>query len=249
MVNMDDAPLSVPRQPYTVRVLHLPAGDALPLGSARNRAAAIAQYRLLLFIDIDCIVGAACIGAVRETLQWRDCILCPDVLYLPDRYPVRVWHEADLRRRSQRHPARNFPVMGLTRAWNPGFLWSVAFAVRASTFYGLGGFDERFSGYGAEDTDLGFKANDYGLELIYRTGAPVFHQHHTLSQPPLHHFADIVRNASLFHDKWGIWPMQDRLDGFAAAGLLERGATELRILRYPTGAEIRAARQPDTVLF
>jgi GT2 family glycosyltransferase len=249
VVNMDSAPLSLPRQPFAVRVIDLPSAGALPLGAARNRAAAAAQHRLLCFLDVDCIVSARSLTALRQGFARQDCMLCPEVLYLPAGEPTPGWREDVLRRRGVAHPVRNFPVHGQLREFNPGFLWGVAFAFRASTFYRLGGFDEQFTGYGAEDTDLGFNANAHGLPLIYQAGAPIFHQHHTLYEPPLQHFADIVRNAVLFHGKWGIWPMQERLDAFVAAGLLERSETGLRIIRYPTDEEVAAARQSDDVMF
>ena len=249
VVNMDSAPLTIPRQTFSVRVIDFPSAGSLPLGAARNRGAAAAQHRLLLFLDVDCIVSARSLTAVRMGFERQDCMLCPEVLYLPAGEPAPGWREDALRRRGIAHPVRNFPVHGQLREFNPGFLWGVAFAFRASTFYRLGGFDEQFTGYGAEDTDLGFNANAHGLPLIYQAGTPVFHQHHALYQPPLQHFADIVRNAVLFHGKWGIWPMQDRLDAFVAAGLLERSESALRIVRYPTADEIAAARQADEVMF
>jgi GT2 family glycosyltransferase len=249
VVNMDAPPLTIAPQPFPVRVLDFPAGPTLPLGAARNRAAFAAQHHLLLFLDVDCIVSARAIGAIAQACERQDSMLCPDVLYLPAGQPNPGWTEDALRLRGVPHPVRRFPVHGELREHNPGFLWSLAFATRAATFYRLGGFDERFTGYGAEDTDLGFRANAAGLPLIYLGGATIFHQHHTLAWPPLHHFADIVRNSVLFHSLWGIWPMEDRLDAFVAAGLLERTPTELHILRYPTADEIAAARQADTVLF
>jgi hypothetical protein len=249
VVNMDAMPLVLPRQEFPVRIIDYPAGGALPLGAARNRAAAAAAHRLLCFLDVDCIVSARTLSLVRVAFERQDCVLAPEVLYLGAGDIGRDWREGVLRRRGMRHPVRNFPLSGQVREFNPGFLWSVAFAMRASSFYRIGGFDEQFTGYGAEDTDLGFRANARGLPLIYQAGAPVFHQYHPIYEPPLQHFADIVRNAVLFEARWGIWPMQERLDGFVAAGLLERTARGVRILRYPTPAEVAQARQPESVIF
>ncbi|HEY7007353.1 MAG TPA: hypothetical protein VH395_00345 [Jatrophihabitantaceae bacterium] len=36
--------------------------------------------------------------------------------------------------------------------------------------------------------------------------------------------ADIVRNARLFHQRWGWWPMRSRLAGFAELGLIRYDA-------------------------
>ena len=43
-----------------------------------------------------------------------------------------------------------------------------------------------------------------------------------MSVPPVEHVADIVRNARLFHDVWGTWPMQGWLDEFERRGLVHR---------------------------
>jgi GT2 family glycosyltransferase len=248
VVNLDAAPLHPPRLEFPVRVLHHPA-ENLPLGAARNRAAAAAQYRLLCFLDVDCVVSARSIERATTAIARQDCMLAPEMLYLPAHAMGTDWREGALRRIGLRHPARNFPPSGEQREHNPGFLWSVAFLMRARTFYALGGFDEVFTGYGAEDTDLGFRGNEAGLPLIYQGGAPIFHQHHTLYWPPLQHFPDIVRNSLLFHQRWGIWPMLDRLGAFQEMGLIDRTETTLRVLRYPTPAEIAAARQGDEVIF
>lgn len=249
IVNMDETPLVVPRPSFAVRVIDFPTGATLPLAAARNRAAAAAQHGLLVFLDVDCMVSARTIEVVGAAAARMDCVVAPEVLYLHAGDVGPDWREGVLRRCGVRHPVRNFPPSGQQREFNPGFLWSVAFAMRARSFYRLHGFDESFTGYGAEDTDLGFHANEHDMPLIYQSGAPVFHQYHPIYAPPLQHFADIVRNATRFHERWGIWPMQERLDGFVAAGLLERRPQGLRILRYPTAAEVAAAKQPPSVLF
>ncbi|MET0931866.1 MAG: hypothetical protein ABWX74_20295, partial [Aeromicrobium sp.] len=48
------------------------------------------------------------------------------------------------------------------------------------------------------------------------------HQHHPVSSPPLEHVEDIVRNATVFHDRWGAWPMGGWLDAFEERGLVRR---------------------------
>lgn len=46
----------------------------------------------------------------------------------------------------------------------------------------LGGFRESYRGYGGEDT---------------------FHPYHRVSDPPVEHLDDILRNAEVFHETWG----------------------------------------------
>jgi N-acetylglucosaminyl-diphospho-decaprenol L-rhamnosyltransferase len=52
--------------------------------------------------------------------------------------------------------------------------------------------------------------------------AAAFHQHHAVSSPPVEHVDDILRNAALFHDRWGDWPMTGWLAAFEELGLVGR---------------------------
>ena len=111
----------------------------------------------------------------------------------------------------------------------------------------IGGFDESFSGYGAEDTDLAFRADAAGVPILFLGGPRAYHQHHGSYDPPLQHFRDIVANAARFHARHGFWPMDGWLADFARLGLIEPpGEGPLRVLRHPAAAEIaRAACGPD----
>ena len=55
------------------------------------------------------------------------------------------------------------------------------------------------------------------------------------SDPPVEHVADIVRNANLFHERWGWWPMAGWLEAFDARGLahLRDGRWECRLPVVP----------------
>ncbi len=248
VVDMAETPLTLPRLNFPARVESMPSAG-LPLAAARNRAAKLARHGALCFLDVDCVVSRDSLAHALAALRRQDCVVAPDVRYLPAGAMHPHWHEADLARVALPHPARHFPPLGEVREPHPGFLWSVAFLMRARSFYDLGGFDEIFRGYGAEDTDLGFRAALAGLPLIYVGGRPIFHQHHTLHWPPLPHFADIVRNSVMFYRRYEIWPMLDRLRAFEALGYIRREADQITILRYPTGPEIAATRQGDDRLF
>ena len=52
----------------------------------------------------------------------------------------------------------------------PGYFWSLAFAMRRVHFESVGGFNESFIGYGAEDTDFAFRATCSGLDLAFLGG-------------------------------------------------------------------------------
>ena len=140
---------------------------------------------------------------------------------------------------------RAFPTTGVRGEDNPGLFWSLAFAIRRARFDALGGFDERFSGYGAEDTDFGFRAHAKDVPLLFVGGAIACHQYHTVFDPPVQHFADILRNAEQFRRIWGFWPMRGWLDAFAARGLIAVTDEELIVLRHPTSDDLLLAEQPS----
>ena len=243
VVDMSDAPVRLPPLGFPVRVERL-AGDALPLAAARNLAAALASGDILLFLDVDCIVSSAVCDRMQAVLAEHDAVICPEVLYLPAG-AVRPGplSEVDLSAAGRPHPVRPFPREGESPEGNPGLFWSLAFALRRSTFHRLGGFDETYVGYGAEDTDLGFRIAREGLPLLFAGGVPVFHQHHDGYNPPLQHFRALIANAKRFHAAWSIWPMDGWLRAMADLGLVDWSSDELTICRDPTPAEIAAAQK------
>ncbi|KAK0331601.1 hypothetical protein LTR94_028272, partial [Friedmanniomyces endolithicus] len=221
---------------------------ALPLAKARNRAASLASGDNLLFLDVDCIPSAQLCDTIASRLKQCDVVVCPKVLYLGPGHARSGWREADLQALGLAHPVRVFPNSGMRVETNPGLFWSLAFAIRRCTFDKLGGFDEGYVGYGAEDTDFGFSVRRSGLELIFDGDATAYHQHHEGFDPPLQHFEAVVANARRFHTKWGLWPMEGWLKDMREMGLIEWG-TNLSIVRRPTAQEIAAARKSDARAF
>lgn len=243
VIDMSDAPVTLPPLSFPVRIERL-AGDALPLAAARNLAAALASGDNLLFLDVDCIVSSSVCGRMQALLAEHDAVVCPEVLYLPaGAVPPGPLSETDLRAAGRPHPVRPFPQEGESLERNPGLFWSLAFALRRSTFHRLGRFDETYVGYGAEDTDLGFRIEREGLPLLFAGDAPVFHQHHEGYDPPLQHFRALIANANRFHAAWSIWPMDGWLRAMADLGLVDWSSEELTIHRDPTPAEIAASRK------
>jgi GT2 family glycosyltransferase len=245
IVDMSDTAVEQPVADFPIKLIrHVTEG--LPLAAARNLAAGRAGSSSLLFLDVDCIPGASLISAMAEALKHADTLICAEVRYLTaaDTKPG-LWSEASLSAAGMPHPARRFPPSGLAQEANFGLFWSLAFGISASGFAAVGGFDESFTGYGAEDTDFAFRAKEAGLELLFLGGASAYHQHHGVFDPPLQHFADILRNARVFHDKWGLWPMAGWLDAFAELGLIDRTDTDITVIRVPTDLDLRGATQPE----
>lgn len=241
IVDMSDEPLALTGLQPFVRIERLETAG-LPLAKARNRAAACATGDRLIFLDVDCIPMRECLGRLSAAMNETDGLICAEIRYLGPGDAKAGWDEATLIAKGRAHPVRPFPRYGLKAVSNLGLFWSLAFAVRRSTFEAIGGFDERFTGYGGEDTDFGFAAEQAGCPLYFLGGAIACHQYHETFDPPLQHFEDIIANANRFRRKWGFWPMSGWLDQFAQAGLIAWQRDHVRMLRRPSEDEIASAR-------
>lgn len=204
-------------------VVRVPPGAAgLRLAAARNagaRAARALGAELLVFLDADCVPGPELIGAYASAAaRHPDAVLCGPVTYLPA--GAALDPEA-LRTATAPHPARPAPPPGALQPATPGqypLFWSLSFAVAPAVWDAAGGFDERYEGYGGEDTDFAFSLRERGIPLVWVGGADAYHQHHETSSPPWQHLDDILRNGALFARRWGEWPMTGWLHAFADAG-------------------------------
>lgn len=101
----------------------------------------------------------------------------------------------------------------------------MSFACSDDAWRRSGGFCEDYVGYGGEDTDFARVALVTGLDLGWVGAARAFHQWHQVSRPPVEHVADIVRNARIFHARWGEWPMLGWLEAFEERKLVRRTST------------------------
>lgn len=214
--------------PETV-VVDLPPAPRLPLAAARNKGADVALMagaEVVIFLDVDCLASPRLIeGYVAAASAGEDALWCGPVAYLdPPRHATGGYTAEELEE-AEPHPARPAPQPGeLERGQDPNLFWSLSFAVNARGWRRLGGFDEEFLGYGAEDTDLAHRAASLGLPLWWVGGALGFHQWHPVSDPPLEHLHDIVDNANRFRRRWGWFPMGSWLRDFEALGLVRRSA-------------------------
>lgn len=241
IVDMDSDPaLLVPQAPFPIQ-LKILGGNGLPLAAARNVAARAASGGHLLFLDVDCIPMRGLVGAMNDQLGRDDSLICAEAFYLGPDDARGAWDEDELKRSSLSHPARAFPAQGVREEAHAGLFWSLVFGIRRHRFFDLGGFDEAFVGYGAEDTDFGFRAQRAGIPLMFMGGPGAFHQHHAVLNPPLQHLEDIVRNAQLFYDRWRFWPMDDWLQAFADMGLVTRSSDRITLKRTATDGELAKA--------
>lgn len=226
----------------------------LPMARARNLAAerAIAdEAELLIFLDVDCIPAPRLVARYRDAAHRHPgALLCGPVTYLPapgvDGYDL-----ADLDSSWNPHPARPAPENGVVvPSVEYQLFWSLSFAVTSLTWRRIGGFWPGYTGYGGEDTDFGQQAAHRGVPLMWVGGADAYHQYHPVSDPPVEHLADIVRNANIFHQRWGWWPMGGWLDEFDRRSLIARDhAGKIRVLAAEGAASsFDGGRHRETVM-
>jgi hypothetical protein len=218
-------PVIVAEEGSPAMVIELPAEEPIPIAQGRNRGAAAAleeSAEQLVFLDVDCIPSAELIG--RYQTEHADALLCGPVTYLAPSGP-RGYVMSELMAQRNPHPARPAPPDGdVLPTTEYALFWSLSFAVTATTWDRIGGFCERYRGYGGEDTDFAQCAAARKVPMRWVGGADAFHQFHPTTDPPVHHVDDILRNAAIFHERWGWWPMQGWLAAFEANGLIARAA-------------------------
>lgn len=211
-----------------------PGRSGLRLAAARNAGAdcaAASGAELIVFLDADCVPGPDLVDRyVDAAVRHPDAVLCGPVTYLEP--GVDVSDRDTLLASTNPHRARPFPPAGqsLPAAEDDyNLFWSLSFAMTADAWAASPRFDERYEGYGGEDTDFGFALRNANIPLVWVGGAHAYHQHHPTSSPPWQHLDDILKNGRRFAERWGEWPMTGWLAAFEEAGAVRwDGATWLR---------------------
>ena len=171
VVALDDAEIDevVESAEVATRVVHVRSeGAALPLALARNtgaREAIIDGADLLVFLDVDCIPGRRLVERyVHAARVLPHALLSGPVAHLD---PPRSGCSYDLDEieTAPGHPDRPVPPEdAIVPGADHRLFWSLSFAVTSATWVELGGFCERYDGYGAEDTDFGQVARAKGID-------------------------------------------------------------------------------------
>lgn len=237
VVEMGERRNPLPQVSFPIVEVRLTATELLPLAAARNLAVRHASKDTLLFLDVDCIPSEHFVRNLIADVLRYNAIISPEVFYLPERVDLTNANDTYLSEIGASHPVRIFPKSGAVQENNPGLFWSLAFAMRRCTFSMLGEFCEDYIGYGAEDTDFGFKADKHGVRHLLTASCCAFHQYHESMDPPLNHFDDIVANASTFYKRWGKWPMEGWLQAFADRKLIDWRHDHIVVLASPTAMQ------------
>jgi len=241
---MQDTAYDLPAVSFPVTQMMVP-GDGLPLAAARNAAARATSGASLVFLDMDCIPAPTLLADYAARLDDLDGLLMGEVLYLPGGATAGDWRYDDFAAVAVRHSDRQgAPARPIERCADYRCFWSLNFAMRRGTFFAVGGFDERYSGYGAEDTDFGKVVDRAGIPIAWIRGGLAYHQYHPHHMPPVHHLDSVVRNAELFEEKWGYRTMGHWLHAFRLMGLIDdRKGRPIRILRRPGPADLALTAQ------
>lgn len=210
----------LPETRFPIRQIMMGA-DGIPLAAARNAAAQTALGEQLIFLDVDCIPAPSLVTDYLAQLAAVDAVLMGEVLYLPSGATAEGLDFARFAALGVKHSERaGPPIEALGDCSDYRCFWSLNFAMRRATFLALDGFDERYVGYGGEDTDFGRVAMAAGIPIHWVRGARVYHQYHPHHMPPVHHVDSVIANAARFRDKWGHFTMEHWLKAFTLMGLI-----------------------------
>ncbi|MHA6782225.1 glycosyltransferase [Pseudonocardia saturnea] len=171
-----------PRNPVggpPVRVVTQP-DRGFRAAAARNLGVRHSGGEVLVFLDADTVPEPGFLAALT-----RRAAVCPDVLAVGRR------RHADLSGLAPGADPRTLPELPEPAWLREGYagsrdlldadgrsfryVISAVLACRRSLFDDLGGFDERFVGYGGEDWDLAYRAWNAGAVLVHERAAVAWH--------------------------------------------------------------------------
>ena len=220
----------------------LDAGAPRPLGAARNAAVACALTEgadLLVMLDPDCLVCPEALArletAAGRVPKSRPAVLVAPVHRLPPLPAGRTsYDEAELAA-APPHPDLPLPPPDgqLRRESDLRMLRSTSWAIRATDWQRVGGFDEGYRGHGSEELDFAQRLAGAGGRLWWVGGATAYHRDPVPSDPPLARLDDVLSNANRFKACWGWFPMEPWLAAFAERGLAHHDPVQDRWVAGP----------------
>lgn len=171
VVVADDGSAQPPVVPAGVRLVRQ-EDLGFRAAAARNLGAADSTSDVLLFLDADTVPEPGYVAALV-----RRAAACPDVLAVGRR------RHADLSGDGRELPEPAWLRDGLAASRDLldadgrsfRFVLSAVLALRRELWEDLGGFDERYVGYGGEDWDLAYRAWNNGAVLVHEPDAVAWH--------------------------------------------------------------------------
>lgn len=209
---------------------HKFATDAsLPISRARIKGFTACATDTVVYLDADCICSPTLLGSMIDAAIPGN-VITANIVQL-DSQVDSINMNMLTNIASQRQSSRELlPMNAFT---------TTAFAISKSDYTEVGGFDPDYQGYGIGDVDFGMRCSAGNLRLV-RIEDCIFQAFRPHYQPPINHLCDIVSNAELFKNKWGVYPDVPFIADFVDAGFINADYRDsgMRILRLPTQEEI-----------
>jgi GT2 family glycosyltransferase len=186
----------VEESPLPLRLLEHPEGG--PAG-ARNAGGAAASGEILLFLgddtepaDGDLLQAHLDLHSARPELTYG---VLGRITWTPQEpvTPFMHWLENG-------GPQFHYGEIVAGPVDATSYFYSSHVSVKRALFEQVGGFDERFPTAAVEDTELGVRLADGGLELEYHPELLVLHDHPTTPRQSLQRSVAVGRSAALYNE-------------------------------------------------
>lgn len=237
IVAMGEHPIAFDDPPFPIHTLELSVTSAgRPMATARNRAVARSSGDIMIFLEIGSLPQRDFVREFKHEIR-ANVISVASITHLPPGACDTSWLSQPFAWRS---PSDSQSDHQNQQQPNQSDSFSaICFGLVKETYEKVGGFDERYLGYGGEELDFALRAVKSGT-TINHSAVGVLHHQEEAFRVPLRHLKSIVRNSKLFRQTWGHWPREDWLDHFEQMGFIaiDRAKNSIRIVRYPTKEEI-----------
>lgn len=224
------------------------SGDSLPLAAGKNLGARKAWEEDLIFLDVDCIPNPNFIEKMEEHLICATGLIMGEPRHL--KTPIEeLTGKKSLFENSVYHNDRPELTKELTPCTDPMLFWSMGCGIKKKLFLDIGGFDENYSGYGPEDTDLAYTIRKEKIDF-YLAKNVVYHHSREEMRLPLKNLDSIIQNSNYFFNKWGEWPMKSKLNSLAEKDLIEWTESRSKAIDTPDpshGETTENAKEETTI--